>query len=75
MNDGDKQWSEKYAEGKISHSKNCRFDVGNVFQPVWLRHIIQTCFGFDRFILENRFNFLFHFNAILFALFIFKFKK
>ena len=50
-------------------------DVSNVFQSIRVRYPIQNCFGLDRLILENRYNFLFHFNSILFILFILKFKK
>ena len=50
-------------------------DASNVFQSIRVRYPIQNCFGLDRLILENRYNFLFHFNSILFILFILKFKK
>jgi hypothetical protein len=74
MDDCDSDKQINYNEGSRK-TKNIDNNVGNVFQSVWLRHIIQNGIGFDRFILENRPHFLFHFNAILFILFILKFKK
>lgn len=33
-------------------------DGGNVLQPTWVRHIIQTSNGIDRFLLDYGFTFL-----------------
>jgi len=74
MSDGDKR-NKKCIQQKVGTVKNGITNVSDVFQSVWIRRIIQNYSRFDGLILENRYNFLFHFNTILFALFILKFKK
>lgn len=33
-------------------------DDGNVFQPIWVRRVIQNSMGLDRFLLDYGFDFL-----------------
>lgn len=74
MDEGDKE-NKKCIEQQIGAVKDSSVNVSDVFQSVWIRRVIQNCSRFNRIVLENRYNFLFHFNTILFTLFILKFKK
>lgn len=75
MDEGDSKNIQSNETKQNRYVENDINNVSNVFQSIWVRRAIQDCVGLDRFILENRYNFLFHFNTILFILFIFKFKK
>ena len=44
----------------------------NVFQSVWIRRLIQTSDGVDRFLLDYRYNFLFPIGIVFWAIFILK---
>lgn len=75
MDEGESKDTTKYKKQLHGIVKDIIADVSNVFQSIRIRYTVQNCFGLDRFILENRYNFLFHFNSILFILFVLKFKK
>lgn len=47
-------------------------DVGYVFQPTWLRRIIQTSNGLDGFLLDYGCNFLLRFSFILYLILFIK---
>lgn len=74
MEDGDKRNKKTFWKQKRDAESNL-LNFGNVFQSSWIRHTIQTCFGHNRFFLENGFNFLFHFNTIFFILYLIKYKN
>jgi hypothetical protein len=58
---------------EIEILKQCSYnvsDAGDVFQPAWLRHIIQTSNGLDRFLLNYGFTFLFRCAFISWIIFL-----
>jgi hypothetical protein len=76
MDDGESNKNNNYEKCESNrYDENRSYNASDVLQPVRFRYSFQNCFGLDRFFLENRPHFLFHFNAILFVLFILKFKK
>jgi hypothetical protein len=44
----------------------------HVFKSVWIRRLIQTSDGFDRFLLDYGFNFLFPCGIVFWIIFILK---
>lgn len=47
-------------------------DAGYVFQPAWLRRVVQAGNGLDRFLLDYGCNFLLRFSFILYLILFIK---
>lgn len=75
MADGDSKRNKKVQRKSFRNFENIINNVGNVLQSIWVRLAIQNGARFDRLILENRFGLLFHFNSVLFVIFLLKLKK
>lgn len=72
MDDGD---SKKYRKIKrkgqsINFLQRCIFNVSDVFSSIWVRCIIQINNGFDGFILDSRYRFLFGIRVFLVIIFL-----
>ena len=64
--DGDRCSKQKNTRQIINNSIN----DGNVFQPSWIRRLIQSSDGLDKFILDYGFNFL-PYISLLFYIILF----
>ena len=64
--------TQKGLKGEDSdEAQHLGVDARYFLQPTWLRRAIQTSYGFDRFLLDYGFNFLFYISTIIYTLFLF----
>ena len=64
--------SEKKTENNEGDPSHPEPDASDVFQPAWIRRIIQTNTGLDRFLLDYGFNFLWRISVLFYIILFIK---